>query len=119
LHTAFHLIQIWGFHYTNTIVWNKKDGLCYNGFHNTLEFVLHAYKGKTGLCFKSPLETYFEAKRIKHSQKPDKFYALLREVTKDPRIDIFARKRHFGFDAWGNQVEKDMEIPLKLLMSKS
>lgn len=42
-----------------------------------------------------------------HSQKPDEFYEILRRRTPAPRIDIFARRRHFGFDAHGNQVEND------------
>ena len=29
----------------------------------------------------------------------------IRRVTRGPRIDIFARRRHDGFSAWGNQVE--------------
>lgn len=94
------------------MVWNKKDGLCSNGFHCTLEFVLHGYKGKNNVDFSKPLEVYFEAKRFKHSQKPNLFYTMLMERTQEPRIDIFARKRHFGFDAYGDQVEKDVEIPL-------
>lgn len=112
LHTAFHILVSWGFHFNNLMIWNKRDGFNNNGFHLTLEFVLYAYKGKNGLPFDRPLETYFEAKRIKHSQKPDKFYALIRDRTQAPRIDIFARKRHYGFDAWGDQVESTMQIPL-------
>lgn len=57
-------------------------------------------------------EAYFKAKRRKHSEKPDVFYANILKVTNAPRIDIFARKRHYGFDAWGNEVEKQQQIPL-------
>ena len=33
------------------------------------------------------------------------FYELIRRVARRPRVDIFARRRHEGFDAFGNQVE--------------
>jgi len=112
IHTAFHILEKWGFRFSNFLVWNKRDGLTFNGVHNTLEYVLYGYKGKIGLDYKKPLESYFEAKRIKHSQKPDKFYSMIAKVTAEPRIDIFARRRHIGFDAWGNQVEKQIEVQL-------
>jgi N6-adenosine-specific RNA methylase IME4 len=112
IHFSFHLLDNWGFHYSNFFVWNKRDGLNNNGVHHTLEFVLYGYKQKSNLTFTKPIEQYFEAKRLKHSQKPDVFYATLAKVTKEPRIDIFARKRHFGFDAYGDQIENTMEMPL-------
>lgn len=118
IHTALHIIEKWGFHYANLFAWNKRDGINHNGVHHVLEFVIYAYKGKNGLDYSKPMDSYFEAKRIKHSQKPDKFYQLIRERTKEPRIDIFARKRHYGFDAWGDQVESQMEMPILLFTSE-
>lgn len=114
LHLSFHLFVRWGLKFGNLLVWNKKNGICSNGFHNTLEYVLYGYKGKSGISFTKPLETYFEAKRTKHSEKPSLFYSMIRERTKEPRIDIFARKRHYGFDAYGDQVETKMDVPLHL-----
>jgi N6-adenosine-specific RNA methylase IME4 len=115
LPVAFRIMEKWGFHYANLLVWNKLDGLNHNGVHATLEFVLYGYRGKNGLDYTKPLEAYFQAKRIKHSQKPDKFYSMIAKVTEPPRIDIFARKQHYGFEAWGNQVETQMEVPLFIL----
>ena len=112
IHTSFHILTMWGFRYTNLIVWNKRSGINNNGFCNTLEYMLHGYMGKNNLDFTTPLPTYFMAKRRKHSQKPDLFYSMLRERTLEPRIDIFARKRHYGFDAWGDQVETHEQKPL-------
>ena len=114
IHTAFHILEKWGFWYANFLVWNKLDGLNHNGVHTTLEFVLYGYKSRNGLNFEKPIEAYFQAKRIKHSQKPDKFYSMVAEVTAEPRIDIFARRRHYGFDAYGDQVETQIQIPLTL-----
>lgn len=118
IHTAFHILEKWGFRYANFLVWNKLDGLNHNGVHTTLEFVLYAYKGRNGLDYKKPIEAYFEEKRKKHSQKPNSFYAAISNVTEAPRIDIFARKRHYGFDSWGNQVETQVEVPIFTLCSE-
>jgi N6-adenosine-specific RNA methylase IME4 len=112
IHTAFHIMEKWGFHYANFFVWNKLDGLNNNGVHSILEFVLYGYKGRNGLDYKKPIEQYFAEKRKKHSQKPNLFYAMISKVTSAPRIDIFARRRHFGFDAYGDQVETQIQIPL-------
>ncbi len=114
---AFDILKKWGFKYAAMFVWNKRDGVNHNGVHTTLEYVLYGYTGKNGLDFKHPVEVYFEAKRFKHSQKPDKFYSMIAKVTEQPRIDIFARRQHYGFDAWGNQVEPQMQVPLEALIS--
>ena len=48
-----------------------------------------------------------------HSQKPnearEKIVALMGDV---PRIELFARERAPGWDAWGNEVESDIVMPL-------
>lgn len=112
LKTALKILENWNFRYSSLLVWNKGDGLNHQGLHYTLEFVLYAYRKRKGLNYYKPLETYFKAKRLRHSQKPDLFYALIRERTQSPRIDIFARKRHYGFDAYGDQVKTQIEVPL-------
>lgn len=114
IHTAFHLMEKWGFKYANFLVWNKLDGINHNGVHAILEFVLYGYRGRNGLDYSRPIEAYFEEKRKKHSQKPNKFYAMIAQVTAPPRVDLFARRRHYGFDAWGKQVETQMEVPIML-----
>jgi N6-adenosine-specific RNA methylase IME4 len=114
---AIKILEKWGFRYSTFMVWNKNDGICHNGFHYTLEFVIYGYRGykcQNGIDYTKPLNPYFEAKRYKHSEKPSLFYAMLSKVTPAPRIDIFARKRHYGFDAYGDQVETQMQVPLLL-----
>jgi N6-adenosine-specific RNA methylase IME4 len=99
IHTAFHILESWGFHYANFFVWNKLDGLNHNGVHATLEFVIYGYKGKNGLDYSRPIDAYFAEKRKRHSQKPNVFYAKIAKITVAPRVDLFARRRHIGFDA--------------------
>jgi N6-adenosine-specific RNA methylase IME4 len=48
----------------------------------------------------------FAAKVREHSRKPDEFYDLVREVSPEPRIDMFGREKHEGFAIWGNEPNK-------------
>jgi N6-adenosine-specific RNA methylase IME4 len=111
---AMQLLQNWGFKFHALITWDKLSGVCIEGFYRNTELVLYGYKGKkqieTGEGNYIP--TLLKAKTTGHSKKPDLFYAILRVRTKEPRIDIFARKRHIGFDAYGDQVEKQTETQL-------
>jgi N6-adenosine-specific RNA methylase IME4 len=46
-----------------------------------------------------------EAPRGKHSEKPKIFYELIESYFPNlPKIELFARKRREGWDAWGNEV---------------
>jgi len=41
-----------------------------------------------------------------HSQKPERFREIIDELyPHGPRIELFARQRHEGWDVWGNEVE--------------
>lgn len=114
LPTALEILQEWGFKYHVVMAWDKSGGVCIQGFYRRTELCIYAYRGKLGVNTGegSYLPTLFKARKTKHSEKPSMFYALLRARTKEPRIDIFARKRHYGFDAWGNQVETQIQVPL-------
>jgi N6-adenosine-specific RNA methylase IME4 len=39
-----------------------------------------------------------------HSEKPDQFYEMVRECSPGPRLDMFARRAHDGYDAWPAEV---------------
>jgi N6-adenosine-specific RNA methylase IME4 len=117
LPVALNILQAWGFKYHALMAWDKAGGICINGFYRRTEFVVYAYRGKMGVDTGegSYLPTLFREQATVHSRKPKIFYALLRGRTKEPRIDIFARQRHYGFDAFGDQVEAQVEVPLFIL----
>ena len=47
------------------------------------------------------------APRREHSRKPDEVAdAIVRLCGDLPRIELFARTRRPGWDAWGNEVDK-------------
>ena len=46
-----------------------------------------------------------------HSQKPDEARDKIIELVGDlPRVELFAREKADGWDAWGNEIDCDLEI---------
>lgn len=43
--------------------------------------------------------------RFVHSAKPSAFYADIAQRTEGPRLDLFARQVHPGWDGWGDEYE--------------
>jgi len=111
---GLEILKTWGFKYHVLLTWDKKNGVGLNGFYRRTEHVLYGYRKRMGVDFKEGtfIPTLFRVSRTVHSEKPSMFYEILRLRTKEPRIDIFARKRHYGFDAYGDQVETQIQQPL-------
>ena len=76
---------------------------------------MFGYKGKFSIddTEGNYIPTLFTAKSKGHSIKPHIFYKWLNKRTQEPRIDIFARKKHYGFDAWGDQVDNKQTFLLQ------
>lgn len=111
---VFKILEKWGFKFNLVLTWKKNTGIGLKGFYRNSENCIYAYRGKMGVDWGKGnyIKTCFEAPVTRNSEKPDVFYDMIRDRTKEPRIDIFARKRHFGFDAWGDQVENEVQIPI-------
>ena len=104
LQVALEMIEYWKFKYRLILIWHKSHGYAiWQPFRGLTEFVIfatrkvHNYKpyGKYSNIFQWPI--------TKHSEKPAGFYQMLRGWTPKPRIDIFARRTHEGFDGWGDE----------------
>jgi len=109
---ALELIKIWGFKYHCLMTWDKKEGINCWGFTRNSEFIIYCYRGKMGIRLdsKKNIPTVFHEKRTTHSTKPQTFYNLIMKSSLEPRIDIFARKKHIGFDSFGNQAEEPLTL---------
>ena len=54
--------------------------------------------------------------REEHSKKPDEIRDRIVQLYGDvPRIELFARQKAPGWDAWGNEIESDIFIPTENL----
>ena len=118
LQEAFKVIKEWGFQYkTVAFLWIKQNrsgkgyffGLGYWTRSNA-EICLLATRGKpkriSTKVFQliiSPLE--------EHSKKPVEARKRIVELLGDlPRIELFARQRSPGWDAWGNEVDSSLDM---------
>jgi len=105
------VIEAWGFTYSGLawewIKFNPVTGKyafgCGYGTRKNVEPCLLARRGKPVLKNRSVRDFLFSPRRA-HSQKPDEQYGLIEAMFDGPYLEMFARQRRFGWDAWGNEV---------------
>lgn len=56
--------------------------------------------------------TGFYAPRTEHSHKPEEMRRMIERVSYGPRLEMFARMQHPGWDVWGNEVD-GIELPIQ------
>ncbi len=87
------------------MVWHKAGGFQpFNLPQYNAEFVLFGRKGGLDFLDTKNFFTCFEGKRREHSRKPVEFYDLIRRVSPEPRIEMFSREKHDGYEIWGDEV---------------
>ena len=76
------------------------------------EIPLVSIKGKIPQPRGSRKERQFLSElRTKHSKKPDEIRKRIeRMFPKQTKIELFARQRYDGWDAWGNEVQSDVNL---------
>ena len=106
---ALKVMDAWGFEYITTITWIKNSmglGQYYRGLtehclfgstKNRLPYKLIDGKRQQGL-------TGFYEEKTEHSTKPKSMRDMIEKVSYEPRIELFAREKFVGWDAWGNEV---------------
>ncbi len=128
LHYAVSLIEKWGLHYRGVAyVWvkiNKKgkvivgQGVAPTFTKPTSEFILAATTMPTGRPFQILDLAHPQVilhQRAEHSRKPAVFRDLIVRLCGDrPRIELFARERVDGWDAWGVEEEKFSSVQPRL-----
>ncbi len=113
---ALRTIEAWGFSYVSSAVWVKPSvGLGYY-FRMQHEFLLLGKRGqpahtravndhrRSGGDRPSIPASVIHASRRGHSRKPEESYAMAETLSAGPYLEIFARHRRLGWDAWGNEV---------------
>jgi len=123
---AHETIEAWGFTFkTIGFLWvktNRKDrcltckagSLAWgmgNWTRSNSEPCLLAIKGKPKRA-SAGVHSVIMAPRLEHSRKPAETYVRIEELVGDAkRIELFARRRRRGWDAWGNELEdSDVEL---------
>ena len=110
---AFQLMDSWGFKYKTMLTWRKimSLGMGY-WFRGQCEHLLLGVKGKVS-AFRLQECNFMQIKAEKHSKKPEDFRRLIERATikmsKQERIELFARQKTPGWDVWGNEVSNNIE----------
>lgn len=99
---AFEVVDAWGFEYKTLLTWVKPQIGMGNYFRSRTEHVLFATRGNVRTN-RRDVSNVIEANRTQHSRKPDSFYDLVEAQSPGPYREMFARRRRFGWDHWGNE----------------
>lgn len=101
---AFPILAAWGFRYVTTLTWRKLGtlGMGYY-FRGDTEHVLFGVRGRAPIEPAKRARNWFAAPKTGHSRKPDLFYEMVERVSPGPYLELFARRRRYGWDVWGNE----------------
>ena len=110
LRETFNVLEEWGVNFHLVMPMVKPSGIApCMGYVFGSEFCLLGFYGK-------PMQKFLKVGKLnwikafnkagKHSSKPDEFYNLVKEMSPSPRIDIFARSKHVGFEPFGDESPK-------------
>ena len=106
LKEALEVMESWGFEYKTHCIWDKLSmgmGYWFRGQH---ELLLVGTKGKASPPSPSQrISSVIPSKKRGHSVKPDEVREHIRRwFPNSARIELFARKRVEGWDAWGDEL---------------
>ena len=109
---ALAVIEAWGFTFkTTAFTWAKstKNGAGFRigmGYwtRQATESCLLATRGRPKRLHADVCELIV-APRREHSRKPDEAYERIERLVAGPYMELFARSRRLGWDAWGHEIE--------------
>jgi len=111
------ICDAWGFEYKTLLTWiktypngNPEMGMGYY-FRGCTEHIIFGTKGKLKILNKTTRNMFYEINPKKHSQKPASVRDMIVRCSGDlPRIELFARQKTDGWDAWGNELPSDIDL---------
>jgi N6-adenosine-specific RNA methylase IME4 len=113
LEESFKIVKEWGFKYHCLITWDKTNGVTPFSFNFSTEYCLFCQRPGKWLALKqNGIKTLIRESHTDHSRKPKAMYGLIESVSYAPYIEMFARRRREGWDAWGDQLEKQIQTTL-------
>jgi len=118
---ALDVTAAWGFTFKTVAFYWAKRCRASDGWHIGTGYWSRAnpeqcLRGTRG----SPMRLSRSVRRLvvapvrEHSRKPDEVAQSIQQLVPGPYLEMFARERRFGWDAWGNESEKFSEVPTLL-----
>ena len=108
LRDGLGVMKALGFRYVTNLVWVKDRfglGQYLRGQH---EICLLGVRGASMLPEVRDVPSVVTCARGPHSMKPQAAFDAIARVSPGPRLEVFARGRRPGWDAWGDQVEETL-----------
>lgn len=99
---AHRLLKAWDLSWKGEIVWDKDKMGMGRWLRVQTEVLVLGVKGKSPRRCDDLRGLYREASKD-HSEKPEAFYEMIERFSPGPRIELFARVAHEGWDRWGKE----------------
>ena len=103
---SLRVMEAWEFRYvTIAFVWVKTGGIGHGYYTRSgSELCLLGRKGNGRADVKDhSIRQVIETPRREHSRKPDEIYDRIECLLDGPYLELFARTKRAGWDAWGDQ----------------
>jgi N6-adenosine-specific RNA methylase IME4 len=119
LQDALWVITRWGFVYkTCAFCWTKANNRQLDMFQDDLEGTIgtgYWTRSNSEACLlatrghpkrlDASVRQAIIAPRRQHSRKPEVVHGRIEQLVAGPYLELFARRRHAGWDAWGNETD--------------
>lgn len=111
LHDAEAIMTLMGYKLHARMIWNKVTGIpAAFTIRFGHEYLLWFYWGKLLPVAKEErgkIHSVFSEQVKRHSQKPQEFYRIIERLYPNTtRLELFARQKVEGWDAWGDEVRE-------------
>lgn len=101
----FQILQAWGFRYVTMLTWHKTGAPGMGSYYRIdTEHCLFGVRGHAPIPPSKRLRNVIVGPRGRHSEKPKRLFEIAEAVSPAPRLELFARARRVGWDAWGDQL---------------
>jgi N6-adenosine-specific RNA methylase IME4 len=103
LEESFQVVNAWGFKYKSSFIWDKVKHVM--GHYNSVrhEILLICTRGSCQPDIHKLFDSVYTEERTEHSKKPEFFREVIDTIYPEgKRIELFARNKTSGWDAWGN-----------------
>lgn len=113
-------IEAWGFEWVGEIVW-KKNNFGMGAFPRPQhEILIVARRGRLPFArrdvgsVQSWAQDYTANGGKRHSVKPEGAQDLIESASPGPYLELFARRQRLGWESWGNECRRDVEMAATL-----
>ena len=102
------LMDALNYRYVTNLVWMKEKiglGQYFRGQHEILLFGTRGRKPTEPRTERKDIPSVIQARKGRHSAKPEESYTIIEERSRGPYLELFSRNNREGWTRWGNEIE--------------